>query len=132
MDPPRERPAHPGRSPQAAPRPRTEWERIDDEQCRRATTALEFVGKRWNGAILLALRRGATRFSEILASVIGLSDRLLAVRLRELEHAGLVRRDVEPTTPVTIRYALTQHGTDLLDAIEPLALYGQRWTGSRD
>ncbi len=52
---------------------------------------------------------------------------MLALRLRELEHAGLVDRIVEPTTPVTIRYRLTVRGRDLLAALQPLARYGQRW-----
>ncbi len=103
------------------------WERIDDEQCRRATGAIEFLGKRWNGAILLALARGANRFSEILASVIGLSDRLLVVRLKELEQAGVVIRSVEATTPVTVRYRLTEQGRELMGAIQPLVDFGQRW-----
>lgn len=100
---------------------------IDDEQCRHACVALEFVGRRWSSAILLALARGATRFSEVLASVEGLSDRLLAVRLKELEHAGLVVRRVEPTTPVTIRYGLTERGRDLMAALQPLVEFGMRW-----
>ncbi len=108
-------------------RPRPHWDRIDDEQCRRATGALEFAGKRWNGAILLALARGATRFSEILASVAGLSDRLLVVRLKELERADLVERTVEPTTPVMVRYRLTEQGEELMSAIQPLVDFAQRW-----
>lgn len=108
------------------------WDRIDDEQCRRATDAIEFLGKRWNGAILLALARGATRFREILASVIGLSDRLLVVRLKELERAGIVQRSVEPTTPVTVRYRLTPAGAELMAAIQPLVDFGQRWVPESD
>lgn len=105
----------------------TGWELIDDELCRRATGVVELVGRRWSSAILLALARGAERFGEILGLVGGLSDRMLAVRLRELEHAGLVDRIVEPTTPVTIRYRLTVRGRDLLASLQPLVRYGQRW-----
>jgi len=105
----------------------TRWEQIDDEQCRQASGVLEFIGRRWSGAILLAITRGANRFSEILASVAGLSDRLLVVRLKELEAAGLVARTVIPTTPVMVRYELTEFGSEMMTAIEPLARIGQRW-----
>ncbi|HEY0120019.1 MAG TPA: helix-turn-helix domain-containing protein [Cellulomonas sp.] len=105
----------------------TGWELIDDELCRRATGVVELVGRRWSSAILLALARGAERFGEVLAMVAGLSDRMLALRLRELERAGLVDRIVEPTTPVAIRYRLTARGRDLLVSLQPLARYGQRW-----
>lgn len=105
----------------------TTWHRIDDAECRRASSIIELVGRRWSSGILLAIARRAERFSEITASVEGLSDRMLAVRLRELEQAGLVDRIVEPTTPVTVRYRLTPRGRDLLDALQPLVRYGQRW-----
>jgi DNA-binding HxlR family transcriptional regulator len=103
------------------------WELIDDEECRRATAIVERIGRRWNSGILLALARGATRFTEILARVDGLSDRMLATRLKELEQIGLVVRMVEPTTPVSVRYHLTPRGRDLLAALQPLAAYGQKW-----
>lgn len=105
----------------------TGWDLIDDDQCRRATGVVELVGRRWSSAILFALARGASRFGEILGMVIGLSDRLLAVRLKELERAGLVVRIVEPTTPVTVRYRLTARGDELMAALQPLVRYGQRW-----
>ena len=103
------------------------WELIDDDECRRATAIVEWVGRRWNSGILLALARGASRFTEIVARVDGLSDRMLATRLKELERIGLVDRIVEPTTPVSVRYQLTVRGRDLLASLQPLVAYGQRW-----
>ncbi len=108
-------------------RVKTGWETIDDDRCRQASGIVEFVGRRWNSGIMLALARGATRFSEIEAQVEGLSSRLLSARLRELESHGLIDRIVEPTTPVSIHYRLTVRGRDLLAALQPLVQYGQRW-----
>lgn len=105
----------------------TGWETVDDDQCRRATSIVELVGRRWSSGILLALGRGATRFSEIVATVDGLSDRMLSVRLKELEHAGLIDRTVETTMPVSVRYRLSSRGRDLLAALNPLQQYAQRW-----
>jgi DNA-binding HxlR family transcriptional regulator len=106
-------------------------DRIDDATCREATTALEFVGRRWTGAIMLALGRGASRFGEIVAAVEGLSPRLLTARLRELEAHRLVEREVVPTTPVLVRYRLTPRGRDLLAAMQPLMAYHLRWGDER-
>lgn len=106
---------------------RGDWEPINDDECRRAVAIVERVGRRWNSAILLALARGATRFSEVTARVEGLSERMLALRLRELEQMGLVDRLVEPTTPVSVRYRLTARGQELVAALQPLARYGLRW-----
>ena len=104
-----------------------EWQLIDDEECLRAAQVLEIVGKRWAGGILLAMARGAERFSDIRASVRGLSGRLLAVRLRELEAAELVEREILHTMPVGIRYQLSAQGRDLLASLQPIARYTGRW-----
>jgi DNA-binding HxlR family transcriptional regulator len=100
---------------------------IDDEECRRISDVMEVVGRRWSSGILLALGMGAERFSEIEHRVQGLSGRMLSVRLRELEVAELVARDVRPTTPVTISYRLTERGVELLRSLQPMARYARRW-----
>ena len=105
----------------------TDFHRIDDDQCRRFQGALELVGKRWSSGILLALARGAERFSEVAASIPGLSDRLLSERLRELESVGLVTRDVIATMPVQVRYSLTRRGADLMESLQPLVSWSHRW-----
>jgi DNA-binding HxlR family transcriptional regulator len=100
-------------------------ETIDDEKCRAVIPHLEFLGRRWLGATLLAGARGARRFSEYRALVEGISDRLLSLRLKELESAGLMRRTVEATTPVSIRYEPTSRGRELISATQPLATWAE-------
>ncbi|SEQ41705.1 winged helix-turn-helix transcriptional regulator [Microlunatus flavus] len=97
---------------------------IDDEACRAFQDVVELIGRRWNGAILLALARGHSRFGDIRAQVDGLSDRLLSQRLKQLDDAGLVRRTVVPTTPVQVLYELTDRGLRLITALQPLVRYG--------
>ena len=57
----------------------------------------------------------------------GLSDRLLSQRLRELEEAGVVEREVEAGTPVRVSYSLTEKGADLRPGDRRAAGLGQRW-----
>ena len=102
-------------------------EHIDDEQCRAFRRSAELAGKKWNAAILLALSRGSERFSSILESVDGLSDRLLAARLRELESHALLSREVVPTVPVQVLYRLTPAGNDLIEILHPLVQWSQKW-----
>ena len=105
--------------------------RIDDEfargHCARFQSAIELIGRRWSGAILVAMQAGATRFSEIRDRVPGLSDRLLSDRLRELEAAGLIAREVVPDVPVQVRYALTAKAGDLMPIARDLAEWAARW-----
>lgn len=92
--------------------------------------AAELVGKRWTAAIIWALFHGFTRFSDILAVVPGLSNRLLTERLKELEEARVVERRVIPETPVRIEYRLTPKGDELRDVFKTLDAWATKWTGT--
>jgi DNA-binding HxlR family transcriptional regulator len=110
-----------------------EWTRAtptdaDKHACTRFQHAVEFIGKRWVGVILFVLLDGPARFNEILAGVPNLSDRLLTERLRELEAAGMVTREVQPGPPVRVIYALTGAGRSLSDIIRAVARWADEWT----
>jgi DNA-binding HxlR family transcriptional regulator len=62
-----------------------------------------------------------------MATVTGLSDRLLTERLRELESEGVVRRTVIAGPPVRVRYELTAAGRALEPVIEALSHWAERW-----
>jgi DNA-binding HxlR family transcriptional regulator len=93
-------------------------------------SAIELIGKRWSGAILLVLMEGPQRFADLPRAVPGLSDRLLSQRLRELEEAGLVDRRVEPGQPVRVTYELTSMGAELRPALDGLQDWAQRWNAA--
>lgn len=92
--------------------------------------AVELIGRRWTGAILRSMLSGSTRFSDIIATVPGLSDRLLSERLKELEVEGIVQRQVIPETPVRVEYHLTAKGESLTDVIQAVSTWAERWSGS--
>lgn len=91
---------------------------------------VELIGRRWTGAIVRALLSGVTRFSDLSETVPGLSDRMLAERLKELEAAGIVLRTVIPETPVRVEYSLTAKGRDLDAVIQAVAAWADRWDGA--
>jgi len=97
---------------------------LDEEECRGFQSAIELVGRRWTGAILLSITRGARRFGEITRSVDGLSDRLLSQRLKELEAEGLVERRIVASTPAHSLYTLSTRGMRLMAALQPLVEWG--------
>ncbi|WP_308798316.1 winged helix-turn-helix transcriptional regulator [Agromyces silvae] len=105
---------------------------IDEEACRRFTASVEFAGRKWNAAILLAGVRGARRFSEYRAHIAGISDRLLAARLRELEAERLIERHVRATTPVTVSYTPSSRAIQLIELLQPLAEWGHAQDAARD
>src|SRR3954447_4160045 len=88
--------------------------------CSRYHRAVELVGKRWTGAILLVLLEGPLRFCEITHVVPALSDRLLSERLKELEAEDIVERRVYDGSPIRVEYALTEKGRALEPALRAL------------
>lgn len=93
----------------------------DVQMCRSSQEAIEFVGRRWVSVVLIAGYLGARRFTEYRRFAVGISDRILTQRLRELEQRGLLERTVLPTMPVQITYAPTSRGESLVRALQPLS-----------
>ena len=97
--------------------------------CPRFHRAVELIGRRWTGAIIRVLIPGPRRFNELLAAIPGISDRLLTERLRELEAAAIIRRDVLPASPVRVQYELTCQGQELREPLDALGRWAERWFG---
>jgi len=97
--------------------------------CRLYHRAVELVGKRWSGAILLVLLDGPLHFSGIRQLVPELSDRLLSERLKELEAEGIVERTVLDGSPVRVEYSLTEKGHALEPTVRALKRWARDWLG---
>ncbi len=95
--------------------------------CRHYHWAVELIGRRWAGAILYTLTDGPLHFAEIKEAVPGMSDRLLSCRLKELEKAGLVRREVQPGNRVRVSYELTDKGHSLEPVMAELREWARAW-----
>ena len=98
--------------------------------CPRFHHAVELIGRRWTGAILSSMLHGTTRFTDIVNSVPGLSDRLLSERLKELECQGIVERRVHAETPVRIEYTMTEKGLALTAVITEIGEWAEKWIPS--
>ncbi len=95
--------------------------------CPRFSQAMDFIGKRWTGAIIRTLIGGPCRFNELLARVTGISDRILSERLRELESLGIVEREVTPGPPIRVSYELTCSGHELEPIISVIEAWAEKW-----
>jgi DNA-binding HxlR family transcriptional regulator len=89
--------------------------------------AIELIGKRWSGAILLVLMDGPLHFSEIRDLVPDISDRLLSERLKELEGERIVERRVIDGAPVRVEYSLTAKGSALEPVVRSLKAWAHEW-----
>jgi DNA-binding HxlR family transcriptional regulator len=88
--------------------------------------AMEIVGERWSILIIRELMLGGRRFSDLRASLPGISAKVLTERLVGLEHAGaLVRRKLPPPAASHI-YELTEWGYLAEPAIQELGRWAAR------
>lgn len=95
-----------------------------DEYCALARS-LDVVGDRWTLLIVRELElRGACRYTDLRNGLPGIATNLLADRLRELEHQGLVARDEAPPPIATTLFRLTERGAELRPVLESLVRWG--------
>jgi DNA-binding HxlR family transcriptional regulator len=95
--------------------------------CTRYHSAIELIGARWTGAILRALFTDQRRYAQIKAAIPGLSDTMLAERLRTLEADGLIERRVIPSSPVQVEYHLTTKGLELEPVLDAVLSWSHKW-----
>ncbi|MCB9846087.1 MAG: helix-turn-helix transcriptional regulator [Phycisphaeraceae bacterium] len=81
----------------------------------------EVALRKWSASVLVALDRREGRFSVIREAIPGISDRALALALRDLEGAGLVARRVVDDRPPRAEYEITPSGRGLRTAGAALA-----------
>lgn len=93
-----------------------------DDACGTAF-ALELLGERWSLLVVRELMFGGRRFSDLRASLPGISAKVLAERLEGLEAAGVVRRSELAQLPGVRLYELTEWGQKADSAIMELG----RW-----
>lgn len=84
---------------------------------------LDRIGDAWSLLVLLELSKGPCRFNALARVVDGISPRMLSVTLRHLTRDGFVAREVLPTTPPQVDYALTPLGRSLVERVDLL----QQW-----
>lgn len=87
--------------------------------------SLDVVGDRWTLLIVRELAiRGASRYTDLRNGLPGIATNLLAERLRELEHAGVVAREEAPPPIATTLFHLTPRGEELRPVLEGLTRWG--------
>ena len=85
--------------------------------------ALDVLGDRWALLVVRELIFGPKRFHQLRTGLDGVSPNVLSQRLRDLEDAGLVRREMlDPPASVAV-YDLTDRGR----AVEPVLIELGRW-----
>jgi DNA-binding HxlR family transcriptional regulator len=91
-------------------------------------TSLGILGKKW---AMLVLRDigilGVDRFNRLLASIPGLTPRVLSMRLKELEKEGFIKCIENGNSSMIVRWTLTEKGRDALPILLQVTAFGSKW-----
>jgi DNA-binding HxlR family transcriptional regulator len=91
--------------------------------------ALELVGERWALLVVRELLNGPKRYTDLAAALPGIGTNILAGRLRDLEHGGVVQKRRLPPPAAATVYELTPYGEELREPLYALARWGARSLG---
>jgi DNA-binding HxlR family transcriptional regulator len=90
--------------------------------------ALDVVGDRWTLLIIRELLlQGPCRYTDLKSGLPGIATNLLSDRLRDLEQAGLIRREEAPPPIATALFHLTSAGAELEPVLTALGGWGIRY-----
>jgi DNA-binding HxlR family transcriptional regulator len=94
--------------------------------------ALDVIGDRWTILIIRELLiRGACRYTDLKKGLPGIATNLLSDRIRELESAGLIRREDAPPPVAATVFQLTEAGKQLYPVIDAIGRWGVRYMSER-
>ena len=88
-------------------------------------TSLAKIANKWTAMIVIALSDGPLRFGTIRERVQGISGKVLAETLRDLERDGLVTRTAYDEMPLRVEYELTELGQTLREPLTALGMWAE-------
>lgn len=93
---------------------------------RNVLDALYVLNGKWKLALILSLVQSSKRFNEIQHEVTGISAKVLAKELKDLELNDFITRKVYPTIPVSIIYEATAYSLTLKNVLAELSTWGEQ------
>lgn len=89
-------------------------------------SCLDIMGDKWTPLIIRDLSVSKAKFSDLQASLDGISPRTLSQRLDKLEKEQIVERRLYCERPPRYTYELTRKGRELQEILEKMASWGAR------
>jgi DNA-binding HxlR family transcriptional regulator len=86
---------------------------------------LDRISDKWVTLVICSLEDGPQRFSEVSRRLAGVSQKMLTQTLRTLERDGLLTREVTPSVPVRVDYALTPLGESLMPVVRHIKTWAE-------
>lgn len=90
------------------------------------SNVMEVFSGKWSFVILDALHDGPKRFNQLNRD-LQINTKSLTDSLKQLEQYGIVSRQVYPTVPVTVEYALTEKGRAFDQVLDSMKDWANQW-----
>ena len=105
---------------------RVQW--IEQNMCScPINNTFKLMGKKFTALIIRnMMHRGHKRFNQFL-EIEDINAKILSARLKEMEKAGLIKREVFHETPVRIEYTLTEKGNALESILKQMAAFSMKY-----
>lgn len=89
-------------------------------------TIFKMLEGRWKLIILFHLFGGKVqRYSDLEKLIPGISQKMLAQQLRQLEADGIIERKVYPVVPPKVEYRMSEWGQSLCPALDALLKWAE-------
>ena len=88
---------------------------------------VSIISDKWKVLIIRELLEKEKRYSELMKSVVGIYDKVLAKNLRELEQDGIINRKVYAVVPPKVEYSLTEKGQELKQILKEMEKFGLKY-----
>lgn len=105
----------------------------ESKECFYFQMARKIIGDKWSLLTMFILKDGSMRFNALLRGVEGISQKVLASTLKDLERDGYIKREVMHTTPPCVAYSLTAMGEDFLRMLTTVSAWVENnWQAMED
>ena len=88
-------------------------------------SSLKLIGDYWTLMIISALRNDNQRFCDLQRAMNNINPATLTSRLKVLNERGLVDREEETVTKVSVVYSLTDRGRRVLPVIDAIESFSK-------
>ncbi|SFN99886.1 DNA-binding transcriptional regulator, HxlR family [Paenimyroides ummariense] len=87
---------------------------------------LQVIKGKCKTTIIVLIKKGRNRFSEMNKTLPTISERMLAKQLDELQKDGIIMRKVFAEVPLRVEYYLTEYGESLYPIINEMRKWGYK------
>jgi len=100
---------------------------LENTQC-PVELAIRIIGGKWKPVILWHLKDATKRFGELKREIPGITVKMLAQQLRELEQDGIISRKMFYEVPPRVEYSLTDMGRSLDPVLSAMCSWGKMYS----